>query len=135
MGASMPTVIKSARKRKPDEPKIVARHLDPKVTAIREPEGKAHHVGPIAFNAIRWAPGIVLGLSVLLGWHGITWVMDRAKYAQAGYMLCRQGALPEPQFHCDLGELDCVTDPSVVQMVQQRDNVRKVNSMLADVCI
>ena len=132
MGAHMPKVIKSAQAA-PQKPRIVSKHLNEKVQATSG--ATVHHVGPKTFTALQWAPAVILAASALLAWTGVSWIIDQGRYTLAGYELCRQGAMPEPEILCDLAEKECIQNPEVAVIVQIQDNIREANSRLARVCI
>lgn len=127
----MPKVIKSAQA--PQKLRIVSKHLGEKVQATFG--AKVHHVGPKTFTAIQWAPAIILAGSALLAWTGVSWIIDQGRYTIAGYELCRQGAIPEPEILCDLAEPECAQNREVLVIMQIQENIQQVNSRLARVCI
>ena len=119
------------------KPKLVSKHLNPpvKVESVNAKQVKAHYVNRHAFTVLQWLPGAMLTVIALtVIWAGFT-VFQKANYASVGEMACRQGALPEPQILCADGDLDCLTDPTVVQVSLIRDAIRERNVSMAKACI
>lgn len=126
----MPTVTRP-------KPKLVSKHLNPpaKVEPVNAKQVKAHYVGKHSFTLLQWLPGAMLTVLALSAvWAGVA-IFQKANYASVGEMACRQGALPEPQILCADGDLDCLTDPTVVQVSMIRDAIRERNISMARACV
>jgi hypothetical protein len=126
----MPTVTRP-------KPKLVSKHLNPpvKVEPVNAGQVRAHYVNRHAFTLLQWAPGVmltILTLSVI--WAGFT-LIRKAHYASVGEMACKQGPLPEPQILCRDDDLNCLTDPTVVEVSRLKDKIRERNVSMARACI
>lgn len=103
----MPTVTKP-------KPKLVSKH---------------------SFTLLQWLPGAMLTvLALTLIWGGVL-IFQKANYAAVGEMACRQGALPEPQILCAADDLDCLTNPTVVEVSRIKETIRERNIQMAKACI
>ena len=124
----MPTVTRP-------KPKLVSKHLNPPVQPVNAGQVRAHYVGPKAFTFLQWAPGVMLTvLTLSIIWAGFT-LVRKAHYASVGEMACKQGALPEPQILCAADDLDCLTNPTVLEVSALKDAIRERNVSMAKACI
>lgn len=117
MGGNVPTVTKPKLK-------VVSGHL------AHRPEWPTWKV-----RAYQWAPYvtvIVLTITAAMAFNAGRAMLG---YAIAGEMACRQGALPEPQILCAADDLDCLTNPTVVEVSAIRDVIRERNGQLARACL
>lgn len=86
-------------------------------------------------RAYQWAPYVVVSvfvLTVAVVWRGVTDMMTRSSVTT---MLCREGPLPEPVIHCEASDLDCLTNPTVVEVSRIKDAIRTHNVRMAKACI
>ena len=128
MGGGMPTVTRP-------KPKLVSKHLNPPVQPVNAGQVRAHYVGPKAFTFLQWAPGVMLTvLTLSIIWAGFT-LVRKAHYASVGEMACKQGPLPEPQILCLPDDLDCLTNPTVIEVSRIKDSIRTHNVQMARACI
>ena len=124
----MPTVTKP-------KPKLVSKHLSPPVAPVNAGQVKAHYVGKHSFTLLQWFPGAMLTvLALTLIWGGVL-IFQKANYAVVGEMACKQGALPEPQILCAADDLDCLTNPTVLEVSALKDVIRERNVSMAKACI
>jgi len=126
----MPTVTRP-------KPKLVSKHLNPpaKVAPVNAGQVRAHYVGAKSFTLLQWLPGAMLTvLALSLIWAGVA-VFQKANYASVGEMACREGPLPEPQILCAADDLDCLTNPTVVEVSKIKDAIRTRNVQMARACI
>jgi hypothetical protein len=130
MGGGMPTVTRP-------KPKLVSKHLSPpaKVAPVNAGQVRAHYVGPKSFTLLQWAPGFMLTVLVLSAIWFISTVVQTAHYSGVGRLACKQGALPEPQILCRDDDLNCLTDPTIVEVSQLKDKIRDRNVTMAKACI
>jgi hypothetical protein len=130
MGGGMPTVTRP-------KPKLVSKHLNPpvKVAPVNAGQVKAHYVNRHAFTLLQWAPGFMLTVLVLSAIWFISTVVQTAHYSGVGRLACKQGALPEPQILCRDDDLDCLTNPTVVEVSRLKDKIRDRNVTMARACI
>ena len=130
----MPTVTRP-------KPKLVSKHLNPPakvapdVVPINVKHPKAHYVNRHAFTLLQWAPGFMLTVLVLSAIWIISTVVQTAHYSGVGRLACKQGALPEPQILCRDDDLNCLTDPTVVEVSRLKDKIRDRNVTMAKACI
>lgn len=117
------------------KPKLVSKHLSAPVQPINAAQTRAHYVGKRSFMLWQWMPTILFSVLVLT----ISWlvmaVVQKANYAGVGEMVCKQGALSEPQILCPDGDLDCLTNPTVVEVSKIKDAIRERNTSIAKACI
>jgi hypothetical protein len=130
MGGGMPTVTRP-------KPKLVSKHLSPpaKVAPVNAGQVKAHYVGKHSFTLLQWAPGFMLTVLVLSAIWIVSTVVQTAHYSGVGRLACKQGALPEPQILCRDDDLNCLTNPTVVEVSRLKDKIRDRNVTMARACI
>ena len=125
----MPTVTKP-------KPRLVSKHLSPPdVVPINVRHPKAHYVGKHSFTLLQWLPGAMLTVLALTAIWGGVLIFQKANYASVGELACRQGALPEPQILCAADDLDCLTNPTVVEVSRIKETIRERNIRMAKACI
>lgn len=124
----MPTVTKP-------KPRLVSKHLSPPVAPVNAGQVRAHYVGKHSFTLLQWLPGAMLTVLALTAIWGGVLIFQKANYAAVGEMACKQGALPEPQILCAADDLDCLTNPTVVEVSRIKETIRERNIRMAKACI
>lgn len=117
-------------------PKLVAKHLSPPaVEPVNAKQVKAHYVGAKTFALWQWVPGLLMAvLAISVFWLG-TMALRHYTFGAVGEMACREGIMPVPEIHCEAGALDCLTDPTVMEVGEMQDAYLAWNEKLAKACI
>ena len=115
----MPTVTKPKPKLK-----VVSGHL------AHRPEWPTWKV-----RAYQAAPYVTVILLTITGVMAFSWARSTLANAAVGEIACRQGALPEPQILCAADDLDCLTNPTVVEVSRIKETIRERNIRMAKACI
>lgn len=116
--------------------KIVSRHLDPpSVEPVNARAVKAHDVGKSAFTALQWAPALALCVIVLTAASGFLWARQTLTYAQIGQGVCNMVPLDLATINCDMGTLECATNPEVMVISEMNRQAEARNLWQARACI
>lgn len=116
----------------------VTRSRQPKIEPVNARAVKAHYVQGKKAGSDHWVMWCIMILMMVFGAAAYHWGQKAFRAAQSSFAvisLCSKGAIPEPVIHCEAGDLDCLTDPTVVEVSKIREVIQAHNAELARSCV